>query len=83
VAVANPPNLSDRRDFKSLLGKMPGVHQNARPLGWEVESSGVYSEFEEVITHLKVMAAESCARDPSAPQPEIAVLHVSGVETSR
>ena len=56
------------------------VHQNPRPLGWEEGPSGGYLKFEQVVTHLKAMAANISASDPNAPQPEIAVLDVSGVE---
>jgi hypothetical protein len=58
------------------------VHQNPRPLGWEV-APGVYLNFEQVVAHLEAMAIEICASDPSAPQPEIAVLDVSGVGTNK
>jgi hypothetical protein len=58
------------------------VHQNSRPLGWEV-GPGVFLNFEQVVAHLTAMATEIAASDPSAPQPEVAVLDVSGVEASK
>jgi hypothetical protein len=59
------------------------VHQNPRSLGWEVGASGAYLNFEQVVTHLKAMAAEISATDPNAPQPAIAMLDVSGVEARK
>jgi len=70
------------RAADARYGMLLIVHQNARPLGWEV-APGVYLQFQQVVAHLKAMATEISARDPSAPQPEIAVLDVSGVEASK
>jgi hypothetical protein len=51
-------------------------------LGWEVSSSGLHLNFAQVVSHLKAMAAKISAIDPSAPQPGISVLDVSGIESS-
>lgn len=57
------------------------VHRRPREKGWQVKGSGTYLNFEQLIALLKNMASEISAADPSGPQPEVAVLDVSSVET--
>lgn len=54
------------------------VHRQSRSDGWRKVGSGACLDFEQLIDHLKRLAAGIAGRDPSAPQPEIAVLDVSG-----
>lgn len=55
------------------------VHRNPREKGWKAGNSETYLSFEQLIAHLKGMAADISATDPLGPQPEIAVLDVSTV----
>jgi hypothetical protein len=52
------------------------VHQTPRPKGWQ--GHGAVLTFEQVVAHLRAMAVAIAASRPDAPQPEIAVLDVSG-----
>ncbi len=51
------------------------VHQKARPIGWLQDGSPI--GFDQVVDHLKKLAAGIAGRSPEAPQPEIAVIDVS------
>jgi hypothetical protein len=57
------------------------VHRKARESGWELKGSATYLSFEQVVAHLKKIARQISAGDPTRPQPEIAVLDVSSVTT--
>ncbi len=56
------------------------VHQRSRERGWEEKDSGTYLNFAQVIDRLKEEARQISGTAPDAPQPEIAVLDVSGVK---
>jgi hypothetical protein len=53
------------------------VYQHARPQGWQHPETGIFLSFDEVVAHLRRLAAEIASASPDAPQPEIAVLDVS------
>jgi hypothetical protein len=55
------------------------VHRRPRSDGWRKVGSGACLDFEQLIDHLKQVAAGIAGRDPAAPQPEIALLDVSGL----
>jgi hypothetical protein len=55
------------------------VNRRDRARGWKLKGTGTYLTFDEVVAHLKNMAREISARDPTGPQPEIAVLDVCSV----
>jgi hypothetical protein len=57
------------------------VHRKAREKGWELKGTRTYLTFEQVVAHLKNLAREISAADPTGPQPEVAVLDVSSVAT--
>jgi hypothetical protein len=54
------------------------VHQHARAKGWEDTTTGNYLSFAEVVTRLSARAAVIAGTDHDSPQPEVAVLDVSG-----
>ena len=53
------------------------VHQVPRSRGWEHPETGTFLTFEEVVVHLRALAAQVSGATIDAPQPEIAVLDVS------
>ncbi len=55
------------------------VHRQPRSDGWRRVGSGACLDFKQLIDHLTQLAAGIAGRNPSAPQPEIAVLDVSGL----
>jgi hypothetical protein len=55
------------------------VHRQPRTEGWRRVGSWECLDFKQLTDHLKRLAAGIAGRDSSAPQPEIAVLDVSGV----
>jgi hypothetical protein len=55
------------------------VHRQPRSDGWRRVGSGACLDFKQLIDHLMQLAAGIAGRDPAAPQPEIAVLDVSGL----
>ena len=57
------------------------VHRKAREKGWALTGNGTYLTFKQVVAHLKKIAREISAADPTGSQPEIAVLDVSSVAT--
>jgi hypothetical protein len=54
------------------------VHQHARAKGWKDTATGKYLSFAEVSARLSVRAAVIAGTDHESPQPEVAVLDVSG-----
>src|SRR5467141_3807255 len=52
------------------------VHQKARAKGWHGPDGTIWT-FNQVVKHLRTMAAAIAASSFDAPQPEIAVLDVS------
>jgi hypothetical protein len=58
------------------------VHQTARTRGWK-DPHGKMLNFDEVVKHLQAKAIAIAASSPDAPQPEIAVLDVSGFNANK
>jgi hypothetical protein len=58
------------------------VHQTPRTKGWRV-LDGKMLAFDQVVKQLQAMAVAIAGSDPDAPQPEIAVLDVSGFNESK
>ena len=55
------------------------VHRQPRSDGWRKAGSTACLDFKHLIDHLTQLAARVAGQDPSAPQPEIAVLDISNL----
>jgi hypothetical protein len=67
------------RSDKGRYGVLLLVHQEARSLGWEDKSVGRYLSFPQVVDRLRSRALAISGESHDSPQPEVAVLDVSGV----
>jgi len=63
-------------------GIMLLVHRRARAKGWQGRD-GAMLTFDQVVKNLQAMAVAIAASSPDAPQPEIAVLDVSGFNENK
>ena len=59
------------------------VHQKARSRGWIKQTDGRWMDFAEVIEQLRLLAKAIAGDDADSPQPEIAVIDVSGCTAAR
>jgi hypothetical protein len=59
------------------------VHQKKKPKGWKHPDSGSFLSFEKVVERLRRLALQIAGTAPDAPQPEIAVVDVSGCAKSK
>ena len=57
------------------------VHQKARIRGWK-DPNGEMLNFDQIVKHLQAKVIAIAGSSPDAPQPEIAVLDVSGFNVS-
>ncbi len=69
------------RDRHNRYGILLLVHQGSRPIGWKT-AAGDYLTFEQMVRHLQSIARSVAAKSPNAPQPEIAVIDVSSVNSA-
>ena len=69
------------RDRHNRYGILLLVHQGSRPIGWKT-AAGDYLTFEQMVRHLQSIARSVAAKSPNAPQPEIAVIGVSSVNSA-
>jgi hypothetical protein len=53
------------------------VHRKPRALGWKNPADGTLMRFDQVVDHLRALAAKIAGESPDAPQPEIAILNVA------
>lgn len=68
------------RDRHNRHGILLLVHQQPRPKGWQT-AAGEWLTFEQVVTHLRILARSIASEGPNAPQAEIATIDVSSVVT--
>lgn len=54
------------------------VHQKPRPTGWQA-ADGHWMGFQEVVQHLRTIAAKIAGQDSDTPQPEVIAIDVSSV----
>lgn len=54
------------------------VHQKPRPTGWQA-AGGRWIGFQEVVQHLRTLAAKIAGQDSGTPQPEVIAIDVSSV----
>lgn len=69
------------RKSEGMHGILLLVHQRARPKGWLDAGSGSHVPFDGVVRQLKARAHWIAAQGSECPQPEVAVLDVSGLAT--
>jgi hypothetical protein len=66
------------RSDQARYGILLLVHQKSRVVGWEDKMAGKYLSFTEVVGRLRARALAISGENHNAPQPEVAVLDVSG-----
>jgi hypothetical protein len=66
------------RSDQARYGVLLLVHQKARPIGWEDKAAGRYLSFPQVVDRLRSRALAISGESHDSPQPEVAMLDVSG-----
>jgi hypothetical protein len=59
------------------------MHQKKKPKGWKDPDTGMFLSFDKVVERLCRLARYIASTAPEAPQPEIAVVDVSGCAKSK
>jgi len=70
------------RSDQGRYGVLLLVHQRARTIGWEGQAAGGYLSFAQVVERLRARALAISGESYDSPQPEVAVLDVSGTPQS-
>jgi hypothetical protein len=68
------------RSDRGRYGVLLLVHQNGRPRGWEDKTGGGHLSFPQVVDRLRKRALEISGESHDSPQPEVAMLDVSGAQ---
>lgn len=69
------------RSDQGRYGVLLVVHQHARPIGWEDKAAGKYLSFAQVVDRLRSRALAISGENHNSPQPEVAMLDVSEVQS--